>query len=235
LVLSPQPTTGPIEFRLYGWNAATATDNTHLVGASMRARFASVVGVPIDPTGSIAVQGDFYHLPGAQIAIDLGGQTGGVDYDQINVTGKVELAGDLTVLLANVGESPFAPLLNDSFEILTATQGITGQFANVTLPALPWNLDWRIDYLPSSVLLTAYVSGDFNKNCIVDAADYAVWRKNSGTQTAYDAWRANFGKIVATGSGSAANLTAAIPEPASLVMLFLCVTISYLRRSRTVH
>ncbi len=91
--VSPQPTTDPVEFRLYGWNAATSRDNTHVNAASMRARFASVVGVPIDPTGSLTVQGDFYHLAGGQIAIDLGGHSAGVDYDTMNVLGKAELDG----------------------------------------------------------------------------------------------------------------------------------------------
>ena len=65
----------------------------------MRARFASIVGATIDPTGSISVQGDFYHQAGGQIAIDLGGYLAGVDYDTINVVGKVDLAGNLSVAL----------------------------------------------------------------------------------------------------------------------------------------
>jgi hypothetical protein len=65
------------------------------------------------------------------------------------------------------------------------------------------------------------VSGDYNGNHVVDAADYAIWRKNVGTTNVlpndliggtigpahYDQWRSNFGKTV----GAAA--ATAVPEP----------------------
>lgn len=222
--LSPQPTTDPIEFRLYGWGAGSSLDNTHVTAASMRARFASVVGVPIDPTGSISVQGDFYHLAGGQITIDLGGHTAGVDYDTINIFGKADLAGDLTVALANAGGSAFAPSLGDSFQILSATQGRTGQFAHVTLPQLAWDLDWQVNYLSTAVTLSVITTGDFNKNGVVDAADYAVWRKNGGTQTEFEIWRNHYGETVTNGAGLLSSSTAAtsVPEPASF-LLTMCV------------
>ncbi len=38
--------------------------------------------------------------------------------------------------------------------------------------------------------LTLSLSGDYNNDGIVDAADYVYWRKNfSGDQTRYDVWR----------------------------------------------
>lgn len=222
--LSPQATTSPVEFRLYGWGASTANDDTHLIAASMQARFVSLVGVPIDPTGSLAVQGDFYHLAGGVIAIDLGGHTAGVDYDQINVTGKAQLAGDLTVALADTGSGPFAPMFGDTFNILTATQPITGQFAHVTLPQLAWDLDWQVNYQANVVSLSVISTGDFNKDGIVNSDDYLVWRKNNGSQADYNAWRNHFGQTVA-GSGSSLSSTSGVPEPASFVLLLmgLCV------------
>jgi len=47
------------------------------------------------------------------------------------------------------------------------------------------------------------IPGDFNG----DAADYVVWRKNSGGQANNDAWRTNFGRTLA-GSGSATSSAA---------------------------
>ena len=170
-LISPQPTTDSVEFRLYGWGAGSPTDSTHVIGASMRARFASIVGTPIDPTGSIAVQGDFFHQAGGQIAIDLGGHSAGVDYDTISVAGKVDLAGDLSVALADVGGNPFAPASGDVFQILSATQGITGQFANFTLPTLPWDLNWQVNYLSNAVTLSVLITGDFNHDGFVNGAD----------------------------------------------------------------
>jgi arylsulfatase A-like enzyme len=232
--LSSQPTTDPIEFRLYGWGAGSATDNTHITAASMRARFASIVGVPIDPTGGISVQGDFYHQAGGQIAIDLGGHSAGVDYDVINVTGKVNLAGDLSVALADAGGSPFAPGSGDIFQILTATQGVTGQFANVALPTLPWDLNWRVNYLTNAVTLSVLITGDFNHDGFVNSADYVVWRKNNGSAADYNAWRANFGAVLGSGSGVGLGSSsgASVPEPTGIVLLTMAATFLGFKRPR---
>jgi hypothetical protein len=218
-----QPTTDAVEFRLYGWNAASELDSTHVIGASMRARFASIVGTPIDPTGNLSVQGDFYHLAGGELAIDLGGHAAGVDYDAVNVAGKVELEGDLIVSLA--GGGAFTPETGDVFSVLTATQGISGQFVNVALPQLAWNLDWRVDYLANAVNLVVWTSGDFNHDGFVNSGDYVVWRKNNGTQADYAVWRSRFGIAAASGSGTwtGSTASAAVPEPASNALVFLMI------------
>jgi hypothetical protein len=74
----------------------------------------------------------------------------------------------------------------------------------------------------------ATVPGDFNFDGTVDAADYVEWRNGLGTlytQIHYNIWRANFGSSLGPGSGaalpSAAPLSDAVPEPATLVLLFL--------------
>jgi hypothetical protein len=71
----------------------------------------------------------------------------------------------------------------------------------------------------------AGLPGDFNTDGAVDAADYVLWRKNDGTQTGYDAWRANFGTSLGVGSGqalpSAHQLSAAVPEPATLTIILI--------------
>jgi hypothetical protein len=80
----------------------------------------------------------------------------------------------------------------------------------------------------------AAVPGDFNDDGSVDAADYALWRKNDGTNNAlpndnnlgtpiraahYNLWRANFGATSASGAGSIGG----VPEPASAALLLLAV------------
>jgi hypothetical protein len=81
------------------------------------------------------------------------------------------------------------------------------------------------------------VTGDYNGNGIVDAADYTVWRDTLGSttdlrangdstgasvgvvdQADYNLWKTNFGMHV--GSGSGADESAAVPEPATLLILF---------------
>jgi hypothetical protein len=78
-------------------------------------------------------------------------------------------------------------------------------------------------YNPQSVVLTiaaAALPGDFNGNGGVDAADYVVWRKGLGTtytQNDYNIWRAHFGQT--SGGGAGASVNAAVPEPATLLLL----------------
>jgi probable HAF family extracellular repeat protein len=88
----------------------------------------------------------------------------------------------------------------------------------------------------------APLSGDYNLDGIVEAADYVTWRDllgQSGVGLAadgnendvvdagdYDVWRANFGQIVSSisNAGTSAFTTAAfpaVPEPASVMLLAL--------------
>ncbi len=226
---NPQPTTDAVEFRLYGWNAQSSLDSTHLVAASMRARFASVAGSSVDPTGLLTIQGDLYHLPGGTIAVDLAGHDSGIDYDQLAVLGSAILEGALEVSLSDINGTPFTPLPGDYFTILTATQGVTGQFDQISLPALPFGSAWQVDYLPSAVSLTVISTPDFNGDGVVDAADYIVWRKNGGTQQQYDLWKANFGMVLGAGSGAGSG---EVPEPSCLAtaLLAIVLTVTGIRR-----
>jgi hypothetical protein len=64
----------------------------------------------------------------------------------------------------------------------------------------------------------ASLTGDYNSNGVVDAADYVVWRNtNINGAQGYIDWKTNFGKT--GGAGSAA----AVPEPASIVLCLLAV------------
>jgi len=74
------------------------------------------------------------------------------------------------------------------------------------------------------------LAGDFNRDGIVDAADYTVWRDNVGKPAGtlvndptgntigdvqFSLWKANFGAYSA-GLGAAV-----VPEPASIFMLLM--------------
>jgi hypothetical protein len=80
--------------------------------------------------------------------------------------------------------------------------------------------------LPDGTLQSAWVeyvaglTGDYNSDGKVDAADYVVWRKTgiNGPQ-GYTDWRANFG--LTSGAGSGLGGSAPVPEPA-VVALILC-------------
>jgi hypothetical protein len=87
------------------------------------------------------------------------------------------------------------------------------------------------------------VAGDYNRDGIVNAADYVVWRNNEGTnnplpndpiggtvcQDQYAQWRSHFGQTASSGSGANANAT--VPEPATLWMVIAAaVSIRFRRR-----
>jgi hypothetical protein len=84
---------------------------------------------------------------------------------------------------------------------------------------------WRANFGRTA----AVAVGDFNSDGVVDTADYVLWRKGLGpifTQNDYNTWRAHFGQS-ASGSGVSAN--AAVPEPATLVILMLAAARGCLR------
>jgi hypothetical protein len=74
------------------------------------------------------------------------------------------------------------------------------------------------------------VSGDYNGNGTVDAADYTVWRDHLGSASSlpnddtlgvgpddYDGWKANFGQ--SAGGESSTLESATVPESATMVLL----------------
>lgn len=78
---------------------------------------------------------------------------------------------------------------------------------------------------------SAGLPGDYNRNLVVDAADYVVWRKTLGTSGVdlpadgngnfsidagdYNVWRQNYGAGGGAGSGFLEMGTQAVPEPSS--------------------
>jgi hypothetical protein len=89
------------------------------------------------------------------------------------------------------------------------------------------------------------LSGDFNGNNSIDAADYTAWRDRMGTTTTlmndatpssvslvdYDYWKSHFGQSV----GGAGLALSAIPEPSSAAILALALSslIGFTRGSLT--
>jgi formylglycine-generating enzyme len=60
--------------------------------------------------------------------------------------------------------------------------------------------------------------GDFNGDGMVDADDYAVWRKNTGSPADYDLWRSHYGEP-ATSSGTSLSTGGTVPEPSTFLLL----------------
>ena len=161
-------------------------------------------------TGSLAVAGD----------VTLDGTV------NVNLLDGAAPAGDITLLVAG---SPIT--LPNGLPALNVTGG-TG-----------YSLE--LDPSGTSLLLTTGLvglTGDYNGSGTVDAADFTVWRDNLGTNNAlpndpiggtidvaqYLQWVSSFGGSSASGS------SAAVPEPASLLLIAAGLTLGFgsrLRRS----
>jgi hypothetical protein len=106
----------------------------------------------------------------------------------------------------------------------------------------PRQLFTSVSTLPSSGSLP----GDFNNDGKVDAADYVIWRKQNGTNNAlpndnglgvpigqahHTLWRNNYGRPPGASTEVASGLvSAAVPEPASIVLVFLAALVQILPR-----
>jgi hypothetical protein len=150
--------------------------------------------------------------------MEIGGTTRGSQYDAIVASGTLALAGTLQVSLIN----GFSPAAGNSFDILDWST-LTGTFATLNLPALAAGLSWNTSQLYTSGVLSVGVglSGDYNLDGTVNAADYVLWRKTpsayGGDPAGYNTWRNNFGAL-GSGSGFAAGT---VPEPTSLQLVLL--------------
>ena len=132
--------------------------------------------------------------------------------------GDTSLAGTLDVDLLG----GYSPAAGSTFNILDLGT-LAGTFDTLDLPALSAGLMWNASQLYITGALSVTLSGDFNLDGTVDAADYIVWRKGVGvapTQANYDIWRANFGQ---PGNGSGASVNTTVPEPATALLITLAV------------
>lgn len=189
------------------------------------------VGALLD-VGRVDVR-DYQQSATGTLDVDLAG-TGLNEFDRLLVSGAAALDGalDLRLLMG------FVPPLGQTFNILSATGGVSGQFDTVDQPAalLAAGRTFDVVYTPTLVQLVVagLITGDYNENGVVDAADYVVWRDMEGqmgpglaadgngdntvNNLDYDLWRANFG--LTSGAGAAASPgAAAVPEPATALLL----------------
>ncbi len=216
------------------------------------------------PGGSpanVTVTGSYAISATGTLAIEIGGTTAGSEYDRVQVVndlmvspGAAVLDGTLAVELVDVGSGLFVPSVGDMFTILTAMGGVTGSFATENLPMVAGGrgLTWQVHYNASDVTLELAfaLTGDYNGNGVVDAADYTVWRDSldqMGSGLAadgdgdgaidaddYGVWASHFGEAAGSGGGaalfSAGPLSPAVPEPASLVILLFGCVIAWMLR-----
>ncbi|MCI0331646.1 MAG: peptidylprolyl isomerase [Planctomycetes bacterium] len=189
--------------------------------------------------GSITVD-SFRQDPGASLEIQINGTTADTTYDRIVATGGALLGGDLNV--TTLGYNPALPATAApsetlyTFTILTAGL-ISGSFNNINLFELDAGMVWGISKTNTAFILTVN-TGDFNRDGIVDTADYVLWRKtrNTSVATAYagadgngdlqinDAdyliWKKNLGNTAGGSGGGAGGLSnSSVPEPSAVALV----------------
>jgi T5SS/PEP-CTERM-associated repeat protein len=231
-------------------SGGTVTASTFLVGAMGNLQGdGTVIGAvqnggivaPGNSAGALHVTGTYTQTSIGQLQIEIAGTTPGTQYDQLLVTGAIVLDGTLQVTLNN-----FSPTVGNSFNIIDSGTAPLTTFATVNLPALGSFLAWDHSQLYSVGVLSVIstLPGDYNRDGIVDAADYTVWRDTLGQTVAagtgadsdgngmidqadYDNWVLDFGTTV--GSLPGAGAAAAVPEPQTFRLAIFAIGLFFLR------
>jgi cyclophilin family peptidyl-prolyl cis-trans isomerase len=185
--------------------------------------------------GVIGIAANYTQYSDGTLSLQLAGTTADTLYDKLASSGNANLFGKLQISLIN----GFTPALGNSFTVLTATT-IVGYFETYDLPQLASGQAWKIGQSATAITLTV-VEGDYNRNGVIDAGDYVVWRKTRNTSvTAWSGadgngdglvndadlviWRNNLGAIGGgihgAGAGAGGLATSTVPEPTGGFLLF---------------
>ena len=205
-----------------GTVAGQGTLNGHLL-------MSSGTLAPGHDVGQLTIAGDLTLGGSAVLELDIGGLAS-EDFDFLSVDGTASLAGSLEVVLGN----GYQPEPGTQFLVATASTMVDTGFALTGLNAG----NFEIQISGTTLVLEAIdggLAGDYNKNGVVDAADYVIWRDTLGstvdlqgdgdgngvvTQADYFFWKVRFG------NSTAGTAPTAVPEPGTwlLVILGLLIT-----------
>ena len=111
-------------------------------------------------------------------------------------------------------------------------------------------LAFRTD--PGKVVFVTLTDGDYNKNGVVDAGDYTVWRDSMGKSGIglaadgdgnnqidagdYDFWRAQFGQTVRGGvSIDSASSAPSVPEPSAILLTIVAALVTMAAEALRIH
>ena len=185
---------------------------------------------PGNSPGILTVDGNFTQASGGTLEIEIGGLIAGDNHDQLDVLGSLDLDGTLMVSLID----DFAPVLGNTFDILNFTSATLQPGLNIVLPDGMWDTSMlgttgELTFGDSPI---SPPDGDFNLSGLVDAQDLNLalfnWSMNgSELPTEWMHMRpaddvavgvAELNKVLFTWNETG-GLTAAVPEPATTILL----------------
>jgi hypothetical protein len=178
-------------------------------------------GGSLDPSGWNSL--DDQNTGGANMWIEAGGSSA-TALVEASISGNHTLAPNQTLSLGN--------LYNEGLN----TQDVDLEIRRASGPSFR-TYDQNVTYIGTAPM---GVSGDYNNNGIVDAADYVLWRnggpiQNEGASPGvvdnadYTFWRSRFGRTSGSGAGLAG---AAVPEPGTLIWCIGIVVGAWLVRRK---
>ena len=113
-----------------------------VVGPVGNATNSGSVAPGLSPGALTISGGDYVQTASGTLEIEISGTDPAHSTNSTSNGGEAILDGILDVSLL----SPFSPHAGDSFEILSAEDGLSGMFATENLPALTGQLFWIVDY-----------------------------------------------------------------------------------------
>jgi uncharacterized protein YkwD len=154
---------------------------------------------------------------------------------------RVDVVGSAYYAISTTSGAYSVPVSQDGTYAVTFTGGGFQTFS--TNATIAGGLNVKIDDL-----VTPTLTGDYNGNGIVDAADYTVWRDTLGStsdlrangdntgasagkidQADYTIWKSNFGAHF----GSGADAEATVPEPTSALLMAMGLLLPFSLKRRS--
>ncbi|MEM8943568.1 MAG: sulfatase-like hydrolase/transferase [Planctomycetota bacterium] len=178
----------------------------------------AVSEVTLDSTGTLQIDGDFWHLPDGLIALELAGTDNSdpldPEFDTLTVSGIANIEGDLLITL----DDGFSPELDDVFDLLDFASS-SGSFGSIGLPSLAPGLAWDTSRLLADGSIQVVASPDFNFDGSIDGADFLAWQRGSSPSPFSAADLANWQNAYSA-VGTVASVQI-VPEPGGLGMILL--------------
>jgi hypothetical protein len=161
--------------------------------------------------------------------------------DRFSISGTANLTGTISVDVLNNFTPSGAYTIVSAGNLINGGLTLGGPDAGLFSLSVTTGAGGTVQLLATS----AGVAGDYNRNGVVDAADYVLWRETDGDAVAagtgadgdgngvingadYTFWRARFGNTAASGNGAGA----AVPEPECIALIAFAALIGAARLRR---